>query len=191
MYVADSYNGRVQSFPITTSSGSPNGTTILGEFPDGSNYSMYVTVDCMAFDRIRNLLYLCISLTDHLLILNTTENNVVIITDSELSVINRSIQIHPSGIVIDETSDIFYVSDDWLRIVVKFEIGSTTGIIVAGRMVSNSFFNQLNTPQGLALDSSGYLYIVDFGLNRIVQLLNDYGDFRVIAGELYLHNSYI
>ena len=191
MYVADSYNGRVQSFPITTSSGSPNGTTILGEFPDRSNYSMYVTVDCMAFDRIRNLLYLCISLTDHLLILNTTENNVVIITDSELSVINRSIQIHPSGIVIDETSDIFYVSDDWLRIVVKFEIGSTRGIIVAGRMVSNSFFNQLNTPQGLALDSSGYLYIVDFGLNRIVQLLNDYGDFRVIAGELYLHNSYI
>ena len=191
MYVADFYNGRVQSFPITTSSGSPNGTTILGEFPDRSNYSMYVNVDCMAFDRIRNLLYLCISFTDHLLILNTTENNVVIITDSELSVINRSIQIHPSGIVIDETSDIFYVSDGWLRIVVKFEIGSTRGIIVAGRMVSNSFFNQLNTPQGLALDSSGYLYIVDFGLNRIVQLLNDYGDFRVIAGELYLHNSYI
>ncbi len=185
MYVSDLGNIRVQSFPFTTSTGSPNGTTILEESLAGSNRSWPIFVYGMAFDQMRSLLYLGDYLNQRLLILNETEDNIQIIADTELLLMNSSIQIHPFAIVIDEASDSFYVSDNALNGVVKFKFGSTTGTIIAGGTINDSIVNQLGMSGGLALDSSGYLYIADIEYNRIVQLLNDDGDLRTIAGELY------
>lgn len=183
MYVCDEANKRIQSFPLTTLAGSPNGTTILGESLLDSDRNRRVSALGMAFDRMRHLLYLSNSVDERLLILNITENNIQIIDDTELSIMNSSIRIRSYAIVIDEASDSFYVSDSSLSIVAKFKIGSTTGIIVAGGIINNLLFNQLSLPGSLALDSSGYLYIADIRFNRIVQLLNDNGELRTIAGE--------
>ena len=185
MYVGDTGNKRIQSFPFTTLAGSSNGTIILGEPLLDSDRGKPISVLGMAFDRMRHLLYLCNSVNQHVLILNTTENNIEITNDTELSVMNGSIQMRPSAIAIDEGSNSFYVSDSSLGIVVKFKIGSTTGVIVAGGMINNLLFNQLSLPGSLALDSSGYLYIADYRFNRIVQLLNGDGELRTIAGELF------
>ena len=191
MYVYDSANRRVQSFPFTTLAGSPNGTTILGESLLDSDRNKPISVAGMTFDRIRHLLYLYNSVNDHLLILNTTENNIEITNDTGLSLTNSSILIRPCAIAIDEASNSFYVSDSLFGIVTKFDIGSTTGTVVAGGMINNLLFNQLILPGGLALDSSGYLYIADFHLNKVVQLLNDNGELRTIAGDLYQSYSCI
>lgn len=191
MYVSDAWPGRVRSFVFTTSTGSPNGTTILGDSLDGSDRSSPILVLAMAFDEMRSLLYLGDYSNQRLIILNRTENNTQIVNDTELLVMNSSIQIYPNGIVIDEASDSFYVSDNILSAVVKFKFGSTTGNIIAGSMISDLIYNQLMAPAGLALDSSGYLYIVDSQYNRIVQVQNDNGDLRTIAGELYQHCSCI
>ena len=75
-----------------------------------------------------------------------------------------------------------------LNAVYNFEFGSTTGTLIAGGS-NRSIVNQLSFPLGLALDSSGYLYIVDNKYNGIVQLLNENGDLRTIAGELYQNLS--
>ena len=185
MYVFDSGNNRLQSFPFTTLADSPNGTTILSGSYFGSDPDQILQVWGIAFDWMRNLLYLNEASNQRLLILNTTEDNIEVITNVQLSVINLPISIISAAITIDQTSNSFYVLDRDLKIVVKFTIGSTTGTVIAGNMISNSIFNQFNSPALLALDSSGYLYITDAGYNRIVQLLNDHGDLRTIAGQLY------
>ena len=111
MYVSDIPNKRVQAFPFTTLPGSPNATTILGQNIDGSDRSMPIIVLGMAFAYKSGLLYLNDYLNQRLLILNVTSNNVQIVIDSELSIMNSSLLLNPAGIVIDEISDIFYVSD--------------------------------------------------------------------------------
>lgn len=185
MYVVDSENSRLQSFPVTTLAGSPNGTTLFPSTFFGSDHSPILFVGGMAFDWMHNLLYLAEPYKGCLLILNTTEDNIEVITNVQLSVINPMISINPYIITIDQTSNSFYVIDPSLKIIVKFTIGSTTGTIVAGNLISNSIFNQFNLPIDMALDSSGYLYIADMTYHRIVQLLNNHGDLRTIAGQLY------
>ncbi|CAF0850861.1 unnamed protein product [Adineta ricciae] len=182
MYVSDVANQRVQAFPFTTSPGSPNATTILGQNFVGNERSMPIIVLGMAFAYKSGLLYLNDYLNRRLLILNISDDNVQIVVDSELSIMNSSISLHPTGIVIDEIANTFYVSDALSNIVVKFQINSTIGNVVAGRLISSSIYNQLNQPIGMAIDSSGYLYIADSGYNRVVQLINGNGDLRTIAG---------
>lgn len=119
MYVYDGGNRRIQSFPLTTLAGSPNGTTILGESLLDNDRNRPISISGMAFDRMRHLLYLCNYVDQRLLILNTTENTIQIIDDTELSIVNSSIRMRPHAIVIDETSNSFYVSDSSLNIVIS------------------------------------------------------------------------
>ena len=187
--MSDTGNARIQSFPFTRSNGSPNGTTIFGISVPDATRSMYIFVISMVFDTMQNSMYLSSFFDRRLLILNITEDNIVISLDTSLSVIDSLIEIRPTFLAIDETSNSFYASTVGLRIVLKFTIGSTGGTIVAGDMITNSLFDRLADPQGLAVDSSGSLYIADTKLNRIVQVVNDNGNLRSIAGEFYQHYS--
>lgn len=136
-----------------------------------------------ALDRKRDLFYVNNYMVNHLLILNVTEDSVQIIVDAPLFLMGNVTQIWATEIVIDETADCFYVSDRSLYSVVKFQIGSTTGRIVAGGWPV-PYYKTIYVPMGLTLNSSGYLYIVDYHLHRVVQLRNEDGELRTIAGQL-------
>lgn len=153
----------MQSFPYTTIAGSPNGTTILGAYLPGSNRSLPMTFAGMSYDRIRNLLYVCDGSNKRLLILNVTGDDIEILADVQLTVISPPTQISPFDVIINPISDSFYVIDTHSYTVVQFTNGSTTGTIIAGRVITNSTYNLLDQPIGLALDSSEYLYITDVG----------------------------
>ena len=132
---------------------------------------------------------MCDLWNQRLIILNITEDNAEVMANTQLTVMNSSITLYPYSVVIDEKSDLFYVADTQLNIIVKFKFGCTAGTIVAGGLISSSIVNQLNIPTSLTFDSSGYLYIADSGYNRIVQLLNEQGDLRTIVGEFYQYFS--
>lgn len=176
---------KIEMFQFPSLISSSNGTTILEQVINDNNRSMPIMVLGMTFDHKYGLLYLGDYFNQRLLVFNITEENIEIVTDDKLLIINSSIAINPVSIAIDELSEVYYVSDSLLNTVVKFKFGSTIGTIVAGNLISTSIFNQLHSPQGLTVDSSGYLYIVDTGYNRVVQLLNENGDLRTVAGKFY------
>lgn len=182
IYVLDTGNDRIQSFPYITVTGSPNGTTILGAYLPDSNRNPLWAFSGMSYDWIRHLLYVCDISNQRLIILNATGDDTEIIANVQLSVISPPIQISPLALIINPASDSFYVTDPELSIAVQFTIGSTTGTIIAGPMINNSTANLLGGPIDLALDSSGYLYITDVMFLRVIQLLNNNGDLRTIAG---------
>lgn len=179
----------MQSFPFTTSAGSPNGTTIFGALSLNASRATRFTLAEIVFDNVHSLLYMCDIQNNRLIILNITEDNAEVMANAQLTAMNGSIRLRPYGIVVDEKSDSFYVTDTTLNIIVKFKFGSTTGTIIAGGLISSSIVNQLRGPIGLAFDQSGYLYIVDRGYNRIIQLLNEQGDLRTVVGKSYQYFS--
>ncbi|CAF0833050.1 unnamed protein product [Adineta steineri] len=83
----------------------------------------------------------------------------------------RSSQFYyPTGLFVDTSdSNTLYVADYWNHRIQKWLYGASRGTTVAGQSgVSGSALNQLNKPYTLTVDTSGSLYIVDYGNNRIV-----------------------
>jgi hypothetical protein len=70
---------------------------------------------------------------------------------------------YPSGIFIDVNLDLYVASCSSNRVQL-FQSGQSNGITVAGSTLTIS----LNCPSGIVLDAQKYLFIVDFGNNRIV-----------------------
>ncbi|CAF3945106.1 unnamed protein product [Adineta steineri] len=77
---------------------------------------------------------------------------------------------YPTGLFVDTSdSNTLYVADYWNHRIQKWLYGASSGTTVAGQSgVSGSALNQLNKPYTLTVDTSGSLYIVDYGNNRIV-----------------------
>jgi sugar lactone lactonase YvrE len=82
----------------------------------------------------------------------------------------------PQGLALDSSGNL-YVSDSGNNRVLYYPAGSTTATRVygqSGSFITNSVNSgglsatSLNAPQGLALDSTGNLYISDSGNNRIL-----------------------
>lgn len=191
IYVLDLGNNRVQSFPLATSSGSPDGTTVL-RFMGFDNYAPLLVAGCpIAFDRMHNLTYLIKYNSFSLSIFTIINNNFQLTDDSPLFLIDGFSQLYPISILIDQISDYFYVTELSQTGVIKFRKGSRRGTMIAGGLNTNNIYNKLFIPIGLTFDSSGYLYIVDWAGNRVVQLLNENGDLRTIAGQFYKYFSSI
>lgn len=183
IYLSDIMRGQIRSFSLTNTTSSPNITTIFDRSLIEDNRLNPFSPFGLAYHKTQALLYVCDSLNQRLIILNRTENHTGLVADIELFMENSSIVISPMYIVIDEKADFFYVTDTGLKSVFKFKTGTGIGQLVAGNLMSDSITNQLAAPLGLTLDNSGYLYIVDLEQNRIVQVLNDQGDLRTIAGK--------
>jgi sugar lactone lactonase YvrE len=87
----------------------------------------------------------------------------------------------PFGVALDSSGDL-YVGDTFNNRVLFYPFGSTTATRVYGQLgsfTSNSqnsggvSANGLVSPEGVPLDSSGNLYVADYGNNRVVK----YGSF--------------
>lgn len=169
-------------FPLAESSVSPNATLVNQCNPNGDSI-MFNTRD-IAFDQVRDQLYIMDYWYGGLTIMNMARDCMELITQSVLRTTDGLVISLPFTIRIDEISDSFYVLDVESDIVVKFRLGSIVGSIVAGTLLNGLLPNKLNFAQRMILDASGQLYIVDSGTQRVVQLLNDKGDLRTIAGRL-------
>ena len=78
---------------------------------------------------------------------------------------------NPGQIVVDASGNL-YVADSGNNRVLKFAAGSTSstnGTVVAGGNGAGSNANQLSNPQGVAVDSTGQVYVADTDNCRVVR----------------------
>ena len=78
---------------------------------------------------------------------------------------------YPNGLFVDTSaSDTFYVADTDNHRIQKWLAGATSGVTVAGQTgVSGSASNQLSSPSGVLVDTSGNIYISDTSNSRIMR----------------------
>ena len=88
----------------------------------------------------------------------------------------------PRGIYVDEENNFMYISDSDNHRVLKWEIGASEGVIVAGGNGRGSDLDQLEYPNNLALDENGHLVIADSNAHRIVRWVIGETEGVVIAG---------
>lgn len=73
----------------------------------------------------------------------------------------------PSYIFVDAANNV-YVTDNKNHKITRWAPGAPTGTVVAGQnRVKGAAANQLNSPAGIFVDSTGSLYVSDTGNNRI------------------------
>lgn len=72
----------------------------------------------------------------------------------------------PQTLLVDTNGYMFIVDTSNSRIM-KWMIGASSGVVIAGDLTSGSASNQLNNPLGIIFDSSGSLFVADTSNNRI------------------------
>ncbi|HUY91114.1 MAG TPA: DUF4214 domain-containing protein [Pirellulales bacterium] len=97
--------------------------------------------------------------------------------------------ISPQAVAVDSSGDLF-IADNTLNVV--FEVHHATGVatIVAGNGTAGfsgdggpATAAELNNPEGVAVDSSGDVFIVDQGNNCIREVDNTTGVIKTVAGN--------
>ena len=112
---------------------------------------------------------------------NTTGDTVAGVTGSADVTANRLSM--PMSVAVD-TSKTLYISDFGNNRVQKFLAGATNGTTVAGNFngTSGSDLSALDSPYGIAIDSSHGVYVADASNNRIVYWGNGSSVGRMVAG---------
>ena len=135
------------------------------------NGGIYVTSTCYAiFVDIYESLY-CSMFDKHRVNKKRLDGTTTIVAGSELNTLN-----HPWGIFVDINLD-FYVADWKNSRIQLFRLNQRNGITVAGKD-STKLTIQLFFPTAVVLDGDRYLFIVDYGNNRIIG--SDENGFRCI-----------
>ncbi|CAF4375026.1 unnamed protein product [Rotaria socialis] len=188
LYTFDSSVLSIVWFPLNISGGSPNRTIVKQCNPDGTNITLSSIV--IAFDGVRKLFYITgYENPSLIIIMNITDDCMVMITKSTFTLTNGLMLEHPCSILVDETSGSFYVLDMALKIMAKYSFGSTTGTIIISGLLNNMDSTGYGSCGKMGFDSSGQLYMTDSGQFRVVQLVNDKGGMRTVAGMGFAGNS--
>jgi len=102
---------------------------------------------------------------------------------------------HPRGMAFDENGDL-YVADAFNHRIIRYvkfrvietqmmdHIGAHNGEVVAGKSgVKGSSLLALNTPESIAFDSKGSMYVCDMGNHRVMRWTKD----RIASADTKLH----
>lgn len=101
----------------------------------------------------------------------------------------------PQGLAFDRSGDLF-VSDDSNNRILEFKPPFTSGesaVLSIGQVSDDTTQSSLNSPLGLAFDSSGNLWVADNGNNRVLEfkspLANNESASLVIGQPSFVSNS--
>jgi DNA-binding beta-propeller fold protein YncE len=96
---------------------------------------------------------------------------------------------YAGGMVVDATRRFLYISESLENRIIRFDIDGTGAPVISSRRILN-FNGTLRFPQGLDVDATGNVYIVDTGNSRVVvanpdgQVLGVMGGLGRAPGEL-------
>jgi len=80
---------------------------------------------------------------------------------------NRTQLDHPAGVLVDQLGTV-YVADHWNGRVMRWRKHARQGDVIAGdKFLSGQYPNELNGPEGLAIDRYNNLYVADSNNHRI------------------------
>lgn len=90
---------------------------------------------------------------------------------------------YAGGLLVDAEGSVF-ISDSGRNRVVKWALGATEGVLVAGQAsgVAGPGVSQLDSPRGIDVGSDGSVYVADFGNHRVVRWANGATEGTVVAG---------
>jgi sugar lactone lactonase YvrE len=163
LYISDYGNARVMKLQA----GSLYGSIVAGTGVMGSNATQLNSPAELAVDVNSNI-YVNDDWNYRVMLWRKNSSVGIIVAGNgtlgnSINTIGQSV-----GLTVDSQGNI-YVSDKGNHRVLKWSPNATSGTLVAGITgVSGSSNQQLNNPCGLYLDeTNSYLYIADFGNNRI------------------------
>jgi len=164
--VADAANYRIQKFTPSSTSGS-NGVTVVGGNGSGTNANQIGYIYDILLDSSNNI-YLADDATDSIKKFNAGSTTGTRIaggyTGSGAHQLNN-----PRAIAFDSSGNM-YVADQSNHRIQKFSAGSAMGdnaVTVAGGNGQGYAANQLDHPSGVAIDSSGNIYVSDHNNHRV------------------------
>jgi surface protein len=155
IYIADQHNHRIQKW----AKGATEGVTVAGGNGDGRasdqlSWPLAVTVDS------KGMIYV-------------SDNSGQITRWTPGKSERENLQIPTNGargLYVDK-ADNLYVLEEWGNKLVKYALGTTAGVVIAGDAngQSGNRIDRFNGPQGLAFDAMGNVFIADLGNNRVVK----------------------
>ena len=164
MYVADTFNNRVEAINVSQCTGSTV-TPIWSVGTRGSGTNQFVKPWDLVYDPTQN----------RLLVVDTNNNRVVSLNPANgawngvIAGITKGSgagQVSlPEGITVDATGDIWVADTGNNRVEEFLSTGAFANQMVGTYGTSGD--TALNAPQGLAFDSTGLLYVADANNNRI------------------------
>ncbi|CAF3737162.1 unnamed protein product [Rotaria sp. Silwood1] len=91
---------------------------------------------------------------------------------------------YPGGVVFDASATVLYISNAFSNNIKRWVIGSLTGTVIAGDSSGNSGSTSLllDNPMGLAMDTSGNIYVADTNNCRVQLFLAGSNNGTTIAG---------
>ncbi len=103
------------------------------------------------------------------------------------NVASNSLGIAPNGVVADKAGNI-YISDDANYVIRKVNLSTGLMTIIAGNGSGGyggaATLTELNNPEGLAIDSSGNIYVADANNNLIREINSSTGNITTVAGDV-------
>ncbi|MFY7964109.1 MAG: NHL repeat-containing protein, partial [Chitinophagaceae bacterium] len=163
IYVADRSNHRIQKWAV----GATLGTTVAGGFGQGINANQLNNPNDVAIDAAGNI-YVA-DYSNHRIQKWAVGANVGTTVAGGNGLGNNANQLYrPNGVAVDSAGNILYVADYSNHRIQKWAVGATTGTTVAGTTgIEGSADNRLWNPSGVAIDSSGNIYVADYVNHRI------------------------
>ncbi|CAF4031056.1 unnamed protein product [Adineta steineri] len=179
IYILDAYNNRVTKWAPGASTG------ILVAGGNGLGTSLKQLSTPYGFFVEPNTSYIWVADSDNCRIVRWMNTSTGILVAGGVCGTKANQFNSPSGLFIDTSaSNTLYVADTGNHRIQKFLYGANNGTTIAGKTnMPGSGLNQLNTPASLVVDTSGSLYIADYGNNRIVLWSLGSTSGRVIAGS--------
>jgi sugar lactone lactonase YvrE len=161
IWIADTYNSQILKWPNPSTR-----IVVCGSYGSGSNQ----------FNAPRGL-FVDTNAGGILYVADTNNHRIQMWTPGAISGTtlagmtpyfgDRSDQLYyPQTLVVDTNQNMFIVDGGNNRIV-KWTIGASSGVIIAGSNTEGTLANQLYNPYSIAFDSSGSLFVCDAENNRI------------------------
>ena len=169
IYVADSYNNRIQKFPPASTSDS-NGITVAGGNGAGIDSNQLNAPSYVFVDQAGNI-YVADALNYRVQKFpagSTQTTNGVTIAGGNGAGAGAN-QLGPESIYLDSAGNV-YIADEVNGRVLKFPPMSTSatyGTTVAGGNGIGNSLNQMNEPRGMYVDRNGNIYVADQTDNRV------------------------
>ncbi|CAF1065072.1 unnamed protein product [Adineta steineri] len=181
LYVSDVENYRIQMFPLNSNLSSPDATTIIGHYGQGSSL-MQINQVTNLLVPVSNpyLLYMADSKNHRILSWNSQFNYTSVVAgQTGISGSNSTLLNNPLGIALDERTFSLYIADTFNNRIQKYDMNTiSAGTTVAGGA------GQLNNPSAVQLDPSGTnMFIADTLNHRILLWLNGAIKGHTIAGN--------
>jgi tripartite motif-containing protein 71 len=167
MYVADTYNNRVEALSTSQCAGSTTADPIWSEGVRGSGTGDFIKPWDIVFDPTQ----------DRLLVLDTDNSRIVSLNPSTgawngvlpITKGTGAGQIEdPEGIAVDASGNIWVADTGNNRVEEFTSAGAFDNQMIGSYGCCFSAPNtEFNAPQGLAFDSAGHLFVADANNNRI------------------------